>query len=188
MNAQRFQQIRMDVRRTIGRHTLALSLGLSLLIIALAALGYMAQPATFAPATSRPHPAPIASQGWPGATLTGSAYNGQSAQAAHITAPAAQGWPGATHAGSAYDGQSAHPLSLAVPSSGWPGATLTGSAYNEPSQLAARPIAPSSAQGWPGTTLTGSAYNGQPIQSSRLAALVASWPGATLMGSAYNGQ
>jgi hypothetical protein len=160
MNAQRFQQIRMDVRRTIGRHTLALSLGLSLLIIALAALGYAALHGTFSPEASRTNSARIASQAWPGTTLTGSAYNGQSA----------------------------HLLSLAVPASGWPGATLTGSAYNGHTQLAARPIVPLSAQGWPGTTLTGSAYNGQPIQSSRLAALVASWPGATLMGSAYNGQ
>jgi hypothetical protein len=66
MNAQRFQQIRMDVRRTIGRHTLALSLGLSLLIIALAALGYAALHGTFSPEASRTNSARIASQAWPG--------------------------------------------------------------------------------------------------------------------------
>jgi hypothetical protein len=63
MNAQRFQQVRTDVRRTIGRHTLALGLGLSILIVALVAQRYTAPQATVTPAASRPNPAPITSQG-----------------------------------------------------------------------------------------------------------------------------
>lgn len=161
MNARRLQQVRADVRRTIGRHTLALGLGLSLLIVALATQRYTAPRAKFAPATSASKPTPIASQGWPGATLTGSAYVGQAA----------------------------HLYRSAIHRSSWPDATLTGSAYNGSAQLTARPIAPSSGRGWPGATLTGSAYDEESIYSSRPAELVvAGWPGATLMGSAYNGQ
>ena len=77
MNAQRFQQVRTDVRRTIGRHTLALGLGLSM---------------------------PVA-QGWPGATLMGSAYDGQTSYPMRLAPAAQQGWPGATLTGSAYDGR-----------------------------------------------------------------------------------
>jgi hypothetical protein len=160
MNAQRLQQVRTDVRRSIGRHALTLGFGLSLLIVALAAQRYAAPYAGFVPEARRPNPAPIANQSWPGATLTGSAYNGQSAR----------------------------PIVVAAASSSWPGATLTGSAYNgQPAHttlVTARPVA----QSWPGATLTGSAYDGQPARPIVVAAPSSSWPGATLMGSAYNGQ
>jgi hypothetical protein len=187
MNAQRFQQVRTDVRRTIGRHTLALSLGLSLLIVALVAQRYTAPHAGFIPASSRTNSAPLASQSWPGATITGSAYDGQSARAAHITAPVVQGWPGATLTGSAYDGQSGHSIRPAVVASNWPGATLIGSAYNGQSVRTADITVPM-AQKWPGATLTGSAYNGQSARPMNLATPSSYWPGANLTGSAYNGQ
>ena len=160
MNAQRFQQVRTDVRRTIARHTLALGLALLILIVALVAQRYTAPQATVTPAASRPNPAPITSQGWPGATLTGSAYNGQSEDLAHTTAPVAQGCPGATLTGSAYNGRSVRSSRLAVPSSGWPGATLMGSAYDGQTSYPMR-LAPAAQQGWPGATLTGSAYDGR---------------------------
>jgi hypothetical protein len=129
MNAQRFQQVRTDVRRTIGRHTLALGLGLSVLIVALAAQRYVAPHAGFVPVPSRPNPASLASQGWPGATLTGSAYKGQPAHLISLGIPSSH-WPGATLTGSAYNGQTSRPKHVVPAAQGWPGATMMGSAYS----------------------------------------------------------
>jgi hypothetical protein len=100
---------------------------------------------------------------------TWSAYDGQARPAPVATQLLAQGWPGTTLMGSAYDGQTNYSPRLIAPSSaqGWPGATLTGSAYNGQSAQVARVAAPSSAQGWPGARLMGAAYDGQTNTSFR---------------------
>jgi hypothetical protein len=103
MNAHHFQQVRTDIRHVIGRYGLALGLGLALLVAALTAQRYAAPRTT--PSDSQPFAAPVANQGWPGATLMGSAYDGQSAHPVRPVRHAIQGWPGATLMGSAYDGQ-----------------------------------------------------------------------------------
>jgi hypothetical protein len=105
MNAKRFQQVRTDIRHTIGRHTLALGLGLSILVVALAAQRYAAPRAEFVSSASRPATALVANQGWPGATLTGSAYSGQTLSSLRIAPATQHGWPGTTLMGSAYNGQ-----------------------------------------------------------------------------------
>jgi hypothetical protein len=56
MNTQRFQQLRTSIRHTFDRHSLALGLGLLLLVAALAAQRYGV---------------PAANQAWPGPALVG---------------------------------------------------------------------------------------------------------------------
>jgi hypothetical protein len=123
---------------------------------------------------------------------TWSAYDGQAGPARVVVSSSTQGWPGGTLIGSAYDGQTnASPRTNAMSSAqSWPGATLTGSAYDGQSAQAARVTARPAAHGWPGGTLMGSAYDGQTNHPMRLnvSSSAHGWPGGTLMGSAYNGQ
>jgi hypothetical protein len=161
MNAQRFQQIQTDVRRTIGRPALALGLGLSLLVAALAGQHYAAPRIAGVPASEQRHTV-AAAPGWLGATLMGSAYNGDTKLATRPIVPSsARAWPGATLMGSTYNGQASGSLN--------------------------RPVTATS-RDWPGATLMGSAYDGQSAHLIRPATLATGWPGATPMGSAYNGQ
>jgi hypothetical protein len=111
MNAQRFQQVRTDVRRALGRHALVLGLSLSLLVVALAGQRYAARHISGVPVAEQRRTAAATAPDWPGATLMGSAYNGQTHHATRLIGrSSAQGWPGATLTGSAYNGQthSAH--------------------------------------------------------------------------------
>jgi hypothetical protein len=55
----------------------AVSLSLALLVIAVVAARSATAPGGVNHPASRSNPAPIVSQGWPGATLIGSAYDGQ---------------------------------------------------------------------------------------------------------------
>ncbi|MFL5805347.1 MAG: hypothetical protein ACJ8CR_26850 [Roseiflexaceae bacterium] len=128
MSAQQLQQV---ARRTISRRGRWLSLGLLFIVAALAAQRYTMPQVEVAPAQSVRPAVSAAAQGWPGATLMGSAYSGQTPQA--LRRPVAnEGWPGATLMGSAYDGQTDHATrhAPAASSPGWPGATLMGSAYS----------------------------------------------------------
>jgi len=104
VNTQQLRQV--VIRRAMGRRGLWLSLGLLLIIVALAAQRYATPQAQTVPIQSARPAARAAASGWPGATLMGSAYNGQTDHATR-QAPATNspGWPGATLMGSAYNGQ-----------------------------------------------------------------------------------
>ena len=164
MNAQHVQQVWTQVRHTIARYSMALGLSLWLLVIVLALQPFRDERATTAPTVRHRPTIAAASPGWPGATLMGSAYSGQTDHTARrARAAASPGWPGATLMGSAYNGQTDHATrrAPAAASPGWPGATLMGSAYNGQTDHANRHAPAATSPGWPGATLMGSAYNGQ---------------------------